>query len=214
MCINKPCSVKVCIIKHQNLSVKCPFFTFDNVNLWFVNAIDSFVNVKNPIKKDFLQTKQRKITKVIILTFLFFPSFSLFQSLFPIPWWRPSGHIHSISIIPFQSVMATTFKSQRASKINMMSMRPWLGRFDQAWPQTFSISFSFHWSPNRPSHTDDEEEEEVPCSLSLSLSVDDDIAGFQVTAISMINTICRGFSLQSLPQTQIFNTQSMPDKAW
>ena len=189
MCINKPCSVKVCIIKHQNLSVKCPFFTFDNVNLWFVNAIDSFVNVKNPIwqtmvecvhsthaihrriKKDFLQTKQRKITKIIILTFLFFPSFSLFQSLFPIPWWRPSGHIHSISIIPFQSVMATTFKFQRASKINMMSMRPWLGRFDQAWPQTFSISFSFHWSPNRPSQTDDEEEEEVPCSLSLSLSM-------------------------------------------
>ena len=46
MCINKPCSVNVCIIKHQNLSVKCPFFTFDNVNLWFVNAIDPFVNAK------------------------------------------------------------------------------------------------------------------------------------------------------------------------
>ena len=46
MFINKACSVNVFINKQQNLSVNVPFFTFDNVNLWFVNAIDPFVNAK------------------------------------------------------------------------------------------------------------------------------------------------------------------------
>ena len=143
-----------------------------------VECVHSTHGTHRQIRNDFKTQNKYKTYEHHNFNFLVFPSFSFLQSLFSIPWWRPSGHILQISFISFQSVMATAFKSQRASKTNTIWLRPWSDHFGQAWPPNSNLSHSRHWSLHRPLQTDDEEEE-VPCSLSLSVNVDDDSPRYQ-----------------------------------